>query len=188
MEPSDINIVNFLADGHTSLQWSVPTLENYCSSILDMFQNHVQTRESWAHQAFFQAINDQTIHEDQSRPINIAPIITNIRNLGSNQSMSLSDLIAKLCCLLAVCGCLQPSDIERIDLASSDWTSNPKSLCLRIVALKEKPLGQRIHKTAQIQRHPEADLCTVGTFVAHHQRHAHRPLYFPSPSASTYQH
>jgi len=111
-------------------------LENYRSSILDIFQNHVHIRESWLSKPSFNrqmTRPSRRINLDQST---LLPSLLTIPNFGFNQYMSLSDLIEKVCRLLGVCGFLQPSDIDRSDLASSDWTSNAKALCLRIAALK----------------------------------------------------
>jgi hypothetical protein len=181
MDPTGANIVNYLTDGHNWRSWSSQTLENYRLAILDMFPNRAEIIASFAHKSFFQAIHDQSIRADLSRPVDIEPILAHFRTLGPNASLSINNLTAKLCWLLGVCGFLRPSDIERIDLNSSDWTSNPNELVLQVVAPKEKRLGQRIRRTVHIHAHPDNLLCPVAAFHAYHSRFAHRPCVFPHP-------
>jgi hypothetical protein len=181
MEPSGIAVVNFLAEGHSRLQWSVSTIANHRSAILDLFPNRTEIIGSYAHRTFMQALQEQSIRADRSRPIDITPVIDHLRNLGSNDTMSLPDLTAKLSWLLGVSGFLRPSDIERIDLDESDWTSYTDRILLQVVAPKEKRLSARIRKTVTIQRHPEVYCCPVEAFLSYHRRHAYRPCVWPHP-------
>jgi hypothetical protein len=174
-DPCRIPIINFLADGHTRLNWSLATLESYRSTILDMFENREHIRDSFAHRPFFQAVQKTNIRTDRSRPVDISPVLQYFRNLGSNGTMALMDLTTKLCWHLGVCGFLRLSDIERIDLRECDWTSQTDRLSLLIIGPKENCLGQRIQKFVHIRGHPDPLLCPVATFPAYHQRHAFRP-------------
>jgi len=81
-----------------------------------MFEDCTAFWDVWPLKAFFQAIQTTTIRVDPSRSVDIQPIIRHLHGLGPNLSMALSDLTAKLCWLLGVCGFMRPSDIERIDL------------------------------------------------------------------------
>ena len=123
MDPSGISVLNFLAEGHSRWQWSINTLNCYRSAILDLFSNRDEILSSYALKSFFQAVLDQSVRNDQSRPVDISPVLAHCRSLGSNDTMALADLSAKLCWLLGVCGFMRPSDIERIDLSSINWTS-----------------------------------------------------------------
>lgn len=181
MDPSGAPIINFLAHGRENYQWKLNTLEVYRSALLDMFDNRQEIRESFAHKAFFQAVSDQTLREDRERPVDISPIIEYFEKLGSNDSMPLAELTKKLCWLLGLCGFLRPSDIERINLEESDWTSDEDSISLMIVCPKEKRLGQRIKKTVTIHSHSQIHLCPVAAFRAYIRRHAHCPCLFPHP-------
>ena len=147
-----------------------------------MFDNRQEIRESFAHKAFFQAMSDQTLRGYRERPVDISPIIEYFEKLGSNDSMPLAELTKKLCWLLGLCGFLRPSDIERIDLAQCDWTSFDDRILLKVVAPKEKRLGQRITKSVTIQRHQEVHCCPVDAFRTYHRRMAYRPCSFPHPA------
>jgi hypothetical protein len=180
-DPSGAPIINFLAFGRENFQWKVSTLESYRSSILDLFDNRLAIRESYIHTAFFQAVLDQTVREDRHQPVDISPILAYFEQLGSNDMMPLAELTKKLCWLLGLCGLLRPSDIERVNLEESDWTSDEDSISLMIVCPKEKRLGQRIKKTVVIHSHSQVHLCPVAAFRAYIKRHAHRPCKFPHP-------
>jgi hypothetical protein len=75
MEPSGIAVVNFLADGHSRLQWSVSTIANYRSAILDLFPNRTEIIGSYAHQTFMQALQGQSIRADRSRPVPLISLL-----------------------------------------------------------------------------------------------------------------
>jgi len=182
MDPSGVNVVNFLAEGHARLNWSLQTIATYRSAILDLFSNRDTIRESFAHKSFMQAVQDKSIRAEQSRPVDITPILTHFRALGPNDALSIPELTTKLCWLLGVCGFLRPSDIERIDLAQCDWTSFDDRILLKVVAPKEKRLGQRITKSVTIQRHQEVHCCPVDAFRTYHRRMAYRPCSFPHPA------
>jgi hypothetical protein len=96
--------------------------------------------------------------------------------------MSIEDLTRKLCWLLALCGFLRPSDIERIDLDASDWTSKPDRIHLTVVAPKEKRFGQRIRRQVTIQAHSDSKLCPVAAFQTYIARHATPPCHGSHPT------
>jgi len=51
-----------------------------------------------------EALQEQSIRADRSRPTDITPVIDQLRSLGSNDTMSLPDLTAYLSWLLGVSG------------------------------------------------------------------------------------
>jgi hypothetical protein len=180
-DPSEAaSVLNFLAHGREHFNWSIQTLLNYRSSIADMFDDRSTILEFWPLRTFFQAVQDTTIRSHNSTPVDIAPIIRHLHQLGPNHSMSLPDLTAKLCWLLGVCGFMRPSDIERVDLDKSSLHLQDK-VVLTVVAPKEKRLGQRIHKDVTIRQHSDPLLCPVATLRSYLDRHAHRPCQFPHP-------
>ncbi|KAH8557085.1 hypothetical protein BGW37DRAFT_463295 [Umbelopsis sp. PMI_123] len=126
----------------------------------------------FAHKAFFQAVSDQTLRGDRKRPVDISPIVEYFEKLGSNDSMPLAELTKKLCWLLGLCGFLRPSDIERINLEESDWTSTEDSISLMIVYPKGKRLRQRIKKPVTIRSHSQIHLCPVAAFIVTSCPHA----------------
>ena len=176
------SVLNFLAHGRTQLGWSLQTLMNYRSSIADMFPDRASILDFWPLQTFFQAVQDTTIRNIQSRPADIQPIIEHFHHLGPNHSMSLGDLTAKTCWLLGVCGFMRPSDIERIDMDKSTCTDIRDRIVFTVVAPKEKRLGQRVMKEVIIRSHSDPLLCPVATVRSYLARHAHRPCHLPHPA------
>lgn len=176
------SLLNFLAYGHTTLGWSFQTLANYRSSILDMFEDREAILSFWPLKTFFQAVQESTIRADRSRPVDIQPIIQHFHGLGPNYSMALLDLTTKLCWLLGVCGFMRPSDIERINLDESVCTTFSDKVILKVVAPKEKRLGQRIQKEIIIRQHDDPLLCPVAALQSYLSRHAHHPCRFPHPA------
>lgn len=79
------------------------------SPILDMFPNPADILVSLAHKTFFEGINEQSIGTDIFRPVDIDPILSQLRALGSNDSLSVNDFTTKLCWLLGACSFLRPS-------------------------------------------------------------------------------
>ena len=175
------SVLNFLAHGHTNLQWSLQTLLNYRSSIADMFDDRASIIEFWPLRTFFQAVQETTLRQIQSRPVDISPIVNHFHSLGSNHSLPLPDLTAKLCWLLGVCGFMRPSNIERIDLDQSSTSHFDDRIVLIVVAPKEKRLSQRIQKEIVIRQHSDSFLCPVAAVRHYIHRHARRPCHFPHP-------
>jgi hypothetical protein len=147
------SVLNFLVHGHTNLQWSLQTLLNYRSSIADMFDDRASIIEFWPLRTFFQAVQETTLRQIQSRPVDISPIVNHFHSLGPNHCLLLPDLTAKLCWLLGVCGFMRPLDIERIDLDQSSTSHFDDRIVLIVVAPKEKRLSQRIQKEIVIRQH-----------------------------------
>jgi hypothetical protein len=74
------------------------------------------------------------------------------------------------------------SDIERIDLDESVCTTFADKVILKVVAPKEKRLGQRIQKQIIIRQHGDPQLLPVAALQSYLSRHAHRPCRFPHPA------
>ncbi|KAF7720677.1 hypothetical protein EC973_006543 [Apophysomyces ossiformis] len=101
------NLINFLAHGKNQFGWATSTIENYRSVLLELFDNRQQLLDSWLYKSFFQALNEQTIRPLGNTDLDISPIIAHFHSLGTNHSLTTSDLTAKLCWLLGVCGFLR---------------------------------------------------------------------------------
>jgi ribosomal 50S subunit-associated protein YjgA (DUF615 family) len=153
------SVLDFLSHGHVQQKWSLQTLNNYRSSLLDMFANPDDILNYWPLRAYLQAFQDQSLRSDLSRPIDISPIINHFHSLGANHTILLSDLTAKICWLLGVYRFMRPSDIERINLDESICDHYTDKVILKVVGPKEKRLGQRITKEITIQRHDDSLIC-----------------------------
>jgi hypothetical protein len=147
-----------------------------------MFPNRADILVSLANKTFFEAINEQSIRTDLFRPVDIDPILSHLRALGSNDSLSVNDFTTKLCWFLGVCSFLAHLDIEHIDFNSFEWTFNADELVLQVVvAPKEKGLGQRIHRTTYVHKHLDSLPCRVAAIKSYYTCIAHRPCIFPYP-------
>jgi hypothetical protein len=60
-------------------------------------ENKDEILNFWPMRTFIQAIQDQTVRADISRPVNIDPIIAHIRSIEPNSFLLLHELTAKVC-------------------------------------------------------------------------------------------
>lgn len=72
------SLLNFLAHGRSNLGWSLQTLLNYRSAVLDRFENRMEVINFWPLRTFFQAIQESSIRAANSRPIDIQPIVDHL--------------------------------------------------------------------------------------------------------------
>jgi hypothetical protein len=144
-----------------------------------MFEDREATLSFWPLKTYFQAVQESTIRAGRSRPVDIQPIIQHFHGLRPNHSMTLLDLTTKLCWLLGVCGFMRPTDIERINLHESVCKTFSDKVIVKVVAPKEKRLGQRIQKKIIIRQHDDPLLCPVAALQSYLSRHAHHPCRFP---------
>lgn len=176
------SLVNYLASLYRDRQLTVSTLAAYRSAILDIFDDRASASASPQLKTFFTALQKRSIRPDITQPVDISPALTYLRTLGSNSVMPIEDLTRKLCWLLALCSFLRPSDIERVDLDASDWSSNPDRLLLTVVAPKEKRFGQRIRRQVTLRAHNDSKICPVAAFRAYVARHACQPCHESHPA------
>ncbi|KAI9227714.1 MAG: hypothetical protein DHS80DRAFT_24007 [Piptocephalis tieghemiana] len=78
------------------------------------------------------------------------------------EALDRSQLTAKLCFLLLVCGSLRPSDLSRID--ASQTLEEPERIRLTICGPKKKRGGQCIDKMVSITVHNNPWLCPLHTY------------------------
>jgi hypothetical protein len=147
-----------------------------------MFANRNDILNYWPLRSYLQEIQDLSLLSDLSRPIDTNQIINHFRSLGTNHTILLLDLTAKLCLVLGVCDFMRPFDIERINLDESICDIITDKVILKIVGPKEKRLGQWITKEIIIQRHDDSLICPVATVRAYLARQEHRPCRFPHPA------
>jgi len=55
------SVLDFLSHGHVQQKWSLQTLNNYRSSLLDMFANRDDILNYWPLRAYLQAIQHQSL-------------------------------------------------------------------------------------------------------------------------------
>jgi hypothetical protein len=104
-----------------------------------MFPNRADILVSLANKTFFEAINEQSIRTDLFRPVDIDPILSHLRALGSNDSLFVNDFTTKLCWLLGgLIASFAHLDIEHIHFNSFEWTFNADELVLPVVVAPKR--------------------------------------------------
>ncbi|KAF9148776.1 hypothetical protein BG015_009482, partial [Linnemannia schmuckeri] len=137
-------------------RWSQSTVRNYKSAILQLFSN--EEREATTINRDFQ----QFIKRLRNYDIDLALLLKHLHNLGSNDTMSITDLTAKTCFLLPVC-CLRADDIKCIDNTQS--MVKDATLTLTVLFPKELRGGQNIIKPVVIKSHPKEECCPVRAYM-----------------------
>ncbi|RKP34202.1 hypothetical protein BJ085DRAFT_21682 [Dimargaris cristalligena] len=151
-------------------------VRNYKSAIFELLDDPIIDTPRVISQ-FLSSLGSTTLRRPPSSPsLDITPILTQIIEWGPLAELPLPRLTAKLCWLLAICGFLRPSDLERTDADTTRWS--PDSLELFILAPKDKRNGQRYCRHVTIQPFEQALLCPVLTFSCYMSR-------FPYPSDMT---
>ncbi|KAI9014432.1 hypothetical protein CLU79DRAFT_721829 [Phycomyces nitens] len=186
--PNPAHIVNFIAFGHSQYGWSPSTCHSYCSAILDLFGNDkFIVTDDIDFQDFFTALNNTTVRSFHHPIYDLQPVFAKFWAWGPNDTMTISQLTHKLCWLLAITGFLRPSDIERIDLDDTEFTSLSSpvpTLVLTVDCPKEKRSGQPIVRSVHICPHHDPVLCPVLVFQSYMHRMVSAPCHLPHPIRS----
>ncbi|KAI9006644.1 hypothetical protein CLU79DRAFT_779815 [Phycomyces nitens] len=186
--PNPAHIVNFIAFGHSQYGWSPSTCHNYRSAILDLYGNDkAVVTDDIDFRDFFTALNDTTVCSFHRPIYDLQPVFATFRTWGPNDSMTVSRLTHKLCWLLAITGFLRPSDIERINLDETEFSSLSSpvpTLVLAIDCPKEKRSGQPIVRSVHIRPHLDPVLCPVLSFQSYMRRMVSAPCRQPHPVRS----
>ncbi|KAI1287198.1 hypothetical protein EDD11_010408 [Mortierella claussenii] len=162
--PSPLDVVNYLVDGMDNRSWSSSTVRHYCSAILSAVPSGSRFWENEAFRQFFVHMDSNEIKNMVHSPVDISPVLNHFKTLGPNLSLELPMLTHKLCWLLAVCGFLRPSDIQRIHLSSSLMTDS-MDLKLHIIDPKERRGGKKVIKSTFIRSHEDVLICPVNAFA-----------------------
>ncbi|KAI9496844.1 hypothetical protein BDB00DRAFT_735266, partial [Zychaea mexicana] len=141
---------------------------------------------SWLYTSFMKALDGTTLRRAPPANLDITPVLHHFRRLGPNVHLSPAQLTAKICWLLAVCGFMRPSDIERTDLDGCLIDEASGKLTLTVVCPKERRQGQRITKTISIDSHEEPLFCLVAAFAVYKTRFASQPCHAPHPVLSAH--
>ncbi|OMJ11203.1 hypothetical protein AYI69_g9922, partial [Smittium culicis] len=173
-----VNVINYLEQQRKALNWRLGTVKDYKSAILDISSDWVSFSDDPLMKEYLKQLSSSNIRSF-GNPLYISPIIDHIRKLGHNSRMSKYDLTAKLFWLIAICGFLRPSDIERIDDSKTSVTK--EYIKFIIVGPKEKRNGTPIEKVSIIHTHSDKKLCPVETYKSYKQRIAVTSCVKPHP-------
>ncbi|OMH84088.1 hypothetical protein AX774_g2394 [Zancudomyces culisetae] len=174
-----VDVINYLEQQRKALNWRLGTVKNYKSAILDITSDWASFSDDPLMKEYLKQLSSSNVRSFDNPLYDIGPIIDHIRKLGPNSRMSKYDLTAKLCWLIAICGFLRPSDIERIDDSKTSVTR--EYIKFIIVGPKEKRNGTPIEKVSIIHAHSDKKLCPVETYQVYKKRIAVTPCVKPHP-------
>ncbi|KAI9466494.1 hypothetical protein BDB00DRAFT_751203, partial [Zychaea mexicana] len=184
LELTGKHLVNFLGYSKDKLHWSINMIKVYRSALLDLFDDRDKILSLWLYTSFMKALDGTTLRRVPPANLDITPVLHHFRHLGPNVHLSPAQLTAKNCWLLAICGFMHPSDIERTDLDRCLIDEASGKLTLTIVCPKERRQGQRITKTISIDSHEEPLFCPVTAFAVYKTRFASQSCHAPHPVLS----
>ena len=161
--PAAIQLLNFLADGIETKQWSSGTVNNYRSAILNLFPDRLSYWNNSTFRDFFRHLSSNAIKRFTNTPVDITPVLDHFRTMGPNSDLKPGQILPKLCWLLSVRGFMRPSDIHRVDVSHSLVLPSGE-LELQVVGPKEKRAGQHIIKSVFIHPHEDPLVCPVATY------------------------
>jgi len=170
LNPSAMDLMNFLDYGLDEKKWKLTTVHTYKSAILQLFpiKKQLQIKEDALFKDFLKVMGTTTAKRLHNATVDLAPILTGLQALGDNHNMDIKNLTAKTCFLLATCGLLRPDDLACTD-ASQCKTIGDK-LELVVVFPKERRGRQMIIKTIIIKSHPVEFFCPVKAYVEYRRR------------------
>jgi hypothetical protein len=170
LNPSAMDLMNFLDYGLEEKKWKLTTVHNYKSAILQLFpiKQRLEIKEDELFKDFSKVMGTGTFKRLRNATVDLAPILTGLQALGNNHSMDIKDLTAKTCFLLATCGLLRPDDLACTDASQCKIIRD--EIELAVVFPKEHRGGQLIIKTVVIKSHPVELFCPVKAFVEYRRR------------------
>ncbi|KAG9071691.1 hypothetical protein KI688_005904 [Linnemannia hyalina] len=170
LNPSAMDLMNFLDYGLEEKKWKLTTVLTYKSAILRLFpaKQQLKIKEDELFKDFMKVMGTGTFKRLHNATVDLTPILTGLQALGDNHSMDIKDLTAKTCFLLATCGLLRPDDLACTD--ASQCKINGNKLELTVVFPKEHRGGQMIIKPVIIKPHPVEFFCPVKAYVEYRRR------------------
>ncbi|KAJ2397253.1 hypothetical protein GGI05_000736, partial [Coemansia sp. RSA 2603] len=165
IEPAEATapaIVNFLATNRIARGWSVNTVLQYRSGILDLLSTEARTTVQ-AHAGYKDYI-DSIMHDAiivlERGPVDIKPVLDAFR---ATPATELSDMLLarRVCWLLGTLGLMRPADIQRI--AADRIRFEEDRVFIPIVGPKERRAGRPIERPVYIARHDDEVICPVRT-------------------------
>ncbi|KAG0224314.1 hypothetical protein BGW42_005191 [Actinomortierella wolfii] len=179
LKTTAMDLMNFLNHGLEGEKWKLNTLLTYKSAILqllpqtrrqeisedEMFKDFLKTTV-----LLQKVLSAGTYKRLRNDNVDLQPVLAGLQAMGDNHCMSMTDLTAKLCFLLATCGLMRADDLACVDAKRSKV--GPDQLDLVVVFPTEKRGNQLIIKPVIIRRHPVEAFCPVRAYVEYRRRTA----------------
>ncbi|OAQ24800.1 hypothetical protein K457DRAFT_81507 [Linnemannia elongata AG-77] len=162
--------MNYLAYGLETKGWKRSTAMSYKSAILQLFPDEERTAitSDYDFQQFVKLAGTDSFKRLRNYDIDMAPLFKHLHDLGSNNTISMTDLTAKTCFLLSVCGLLRADDLQCVDVTQSEVKDN--TLTLTVLFPKELRGGLNIIKPVVIKSHPKEEYCPVRAYTEYRRR------------------
>ncbi|KAG0224696.1 hypothetical protein BGW41_004970 [Actinomortierella wolfii] len=121
LNPTAMDIMNFLDYGLEDRKWRLNTLLTYKSAILQLLPVEQQQRimEDEMFKDFLKMMSAGTCKRLRNSNLDLQPVMEALQAMSDNHSMSIKDLTVKTCFLLAMCGLLRPDDLACADAERS---------------------------------------------------------------------
>lgn len=170
LNPSAMDLMNFLDYGLEEKKWKLSTVYTYKSAILQLFpiKQQLEIKEDELFKDFLKVMGTGTFKRLHNATVDLTPILTSLQALGDNHNMDIKNLTAKTCFLLATCGLLRPDDLACTDVSQCKIKGDEVELV--VVFPKEKRKGQPIIKEVVIKSHPVEFFCPVKAYVEYRRR------------------
>ncbi|OAQ22671.1 hypothetical protein K457DRAFT_25820 [Linnemannia elongata AG-77] len=170
LNPSAMDLMNFLDYGLDERKWKLTTLRTYKSAILQLLPaaQQLEIKEDELFREYLKVMGTGTFKRLHNATVDLAPVLSCLQALGNNHSMDIKNLTAKTCFLLATCGLLRPDDLACTDVAQCKLKDD--ELELIVVFPKEKRDGALIIKPVVIKSHPVEFFCPVKSYVEYRRR------------------
>ncbi|KAG0326078.1 hypothetical protein BG004_003040 [Podila humilis] len=170
LNPSAMDVMNFLNYGLDEKKWKLTTVHTYKSAILQLLSSkkQLEIKEDDLFKHFLKVMGTTNVKRIHNATVDLAPILKNLQELGDNHNMDIKNLTAKTCFLLATCGLLRPDDLACTDTSQSKIVGD--KLELIVMFPKERRGRQMIIKTIVIKSHPVEFFCPVKAYVEYRRR------------------
>jgi hypothetical protein len=163
--------------------WSFNTSCQYIHRIIQMYpsQTRYELQKDDAYKSFLQDGKRNTLRPFKHYHYNIQPALQHLISMGTNSTLSPTDLTAKLAWLLSMAGFFRPSDLARVDIDKSTFTTG-NILHLVVICPKERRRGQPIWRSVAIHPHDNPLLCPVQLYKDYCSRVANTPCIVSHPT------
>jgi hypothetical protein len=141
LNPSAMDLMNFLDFGLEVNKWKLSTVKAYKSAILQLFPIKLQLeiKDNELFKDFSKVMGAGTFKRLHNATVDLTPVLSRLQALGSNHSMDIVDLTTKTCFLLTTCGLLRPDDLMCTDVSQCEIIE--EDLHLAVVFPKERRGG-----------------------------------------------
>ncbi|KAJ2880732.1 hypothetical protein FB639_002770, partial [Coemansia asiatica] len=176
-------IVNFLATQRLAHGWTVNTVLQYRSGILDLLTKEARTkaRDHAVYKDYIESVMHDAVIILERGPVDIKPVLDSFRAVPAE---NLTDMLLarRVCWLLGTLGLMRPADIQRI--AADRIRFEEDHVFIPVVGPKERRAGRPIERPVYIARHEDTAICPVRALEVYFERIVidHLDIKVPHPT------